>query len=113
MTTVECCPTCNRPLPRALAGYAVDMSRNQLLINGGFAADLTSTEAEILAALIDAKSEVLSRLQLIDALYGQSPSFADERTIDSFIKRLRKKLASTSLKIVTVYGRGYFAEVTA
>ncbi|HWG06017.1 MAG TPA: winged helix-turn-helix domain-containing protein [Beijerinckiaceae bacterium] len=110
----SCCPTCNRPLLRALGGYSVDLSYNRLLYNGApLGEPLTRAEADLLAALIAAKGNVLARDQLIGALYGQALRFCDERTIDTHIKRLRKKLHGISLKVETVYGRGYFVEVSS
>ena len=50
-----------------------------------------------------------SRDQLIDAAYGEN-IYVDDRTIDSHIKRLRKKLRQSDSEfseIETLYGVGY------
>ena len=71
--------------------------------------ELTVTEFLILKALAVHPGHVKSRDQLIDAAYGEH-IYVDDRTIDSHIKRLRKKfkLADTGFaQIETLYGIGY------
>lgn len=71
--------------------------------------DLTVTEFLILKALAQRPGHVKSRDQLLDAAYGES-AFVDDRTIDSHIKRLRKKFKATDddfSEIETLYGVGY------
>ena len=53
--------------------------------------DLTVTEFLILKVLAQHPGHVKSREQLMDAAYGES-IYVDDRTIDSHIKRLRKKV---------------------
>ena len=70
---------------------------------------LTVTEFMILEALAQRPGVVKSRSQLMDAAY-QDDIYVDDRTIDSHIKRLRKKLrvADTAFdSIDTLYGAGY------
>ena len=70
---------------------------------------LTVTEFLILEALAQRPGVVKSRSQLMDAAY-QDDIYVDDRTIDSHIKRLRKKLrvADTAFdSIDTLYGAGY------
>ena len=70
---------------------------------------LTVTEFLILQALAARPGMVKNRDQLMDAAYGES-IFLDDRTIDSHIKRLRKKFraADTAFsRIETLYGVGY------
>tara|TARA_B110000438_G_scaffold77692_1_gene77880 strand:+ start:461 stop:1216 length:756 start_codon:yes stop_codon:yes gene_type:complete len=71
--------------------------------------DLTVTEFLILKALAQHPGHVKSRDQLMDAAYGES-IYVDDRTIDSHIKRLRKKFRATDQEfseIETLYGIGY------
>ncbi|MDB5716832.1 MAG: two component transcriptional regulator [Sphingomonas bacterium] len=74
---------------------------------------LTVTEFLILEALAQRPGFVKSRDQLMDAAY-QDDVYVDDRTIDSHIKRLRRKFrqADSEFKgIETLYGVGYrFAE---
>lgn len=70
---------------------------------------LTVTEFMILEALAQRPGFVKSRDQLMDAAY-QDDVYVDDRTIDSHIKRLRKKfrVVDSSFKAIeTLYGVGY------
>jgi two-component system response regulator ChvI len=70
---------------------------------------LTVTEFLILQALAQRPGHVKSRDQLMDAAYGDS-IYVDDRTIDSHIKRLRKKFKDVDpefAQIETLYGIGY------
>ena len=70
---------------------------------------LTVTEFLILEALARRPGYVKSRDQLMDAAYDDQV-YVDDRTIDSHIKRLRKKFRRTDKSfdgIETLYGVGY------
>jgi two-component system response regulator ChvI len=70
---------------------------------------LTVTEFLILEALAQRPGHVKSRDQLMDAAYGEN-IYVDDRTIDSHIKRLRKKFRDADDDfghIETLYGIGY------
>ncbi len=71
--------------------------------------DLTVTEFLLVKALAQRPGHVKSRDQLMDAAYGENV-YVDDRTIDSHIKRLRKKfkaIDSDFSQIETLYGVGY------
>ena len=75
----------------------------------GATIDLTVTEFLIVQALAARPGHVKSRDQLLDAAYGES-IYVDDRTIDSHIKRLRKKFKASDdefSEIETLYGIGY------
>ncbi|MBI0066327.1 MULTISPECIES: response regulator [Commensalibacter] len=70
---------------------------------------LTVTEFLLTKALATRPGLVKSRDQLIDAAYGEN-IYVDDRTIDSHIKRIRKKFRQIDPefnKIETLYGIGY------
>lgn len=70
---------------------------------------LTVTEFLILKALALRPGHVKNRDQLMDAAYGEH-IYVDDRTIDSHIKRLRKKFKQVDrnfAQIETLYGVGY------
>jgi len=70
---------------------------------------LTVTEFLILKSLAARPGHVKNRDQLMDAAYGES-IYVDDRTIDSHIKRLRKKFKQADdgfAQIETLYGVGY------
>jgi two-component system response regulator ChvI len=71
--------------------------------------DLTVTEFLIVKALAARPGHVKNRDQLMDAAYGEH-IYVDDRTIDSHIKRLRKKFKAVDTdfgQIETLYGIGY------
>tara|TARA_B100001559_G_C16260275_1_gene511155 strand:- start:12 stop:707 length:696 start_codon:yes stop_codon:yes gene_type:complete len=70
---------------------------------------LTVTEFLIVKALAQRPGHVKSRDQLMDTAYGDN-IYVDDRTIDSHIKRLRKKFKKVDnsfSQIETLYGIGY------
>lgn len=76
---------------------------------GGEAVTLTVTEFMILETLAQRPGVVKSRNQLMDAAY-QDDIYVDDRTIDSHIKRVRRKFRQVDDKfdaIETLYGAGY------
>ncbi len=86
----------------------LDPSRHMCTWQGGPVA-LTVTEFLILKALATRPGHVKSRDQLMDAAYGEH-IYVDDRTIDSHIKRLRKKFKVVEdgfNQIETLYGVGY------
>jgi two-component system response regulator ChvI len=75
----------------------------------GQSVNLTVTEFLILKALAQRPGHVKNRDQLMDAAYGEH-IYVDDRTIDSHIKRLRKKFKEADddfAQIETLYGVGY------
>jgi two-component system, OmpR family, response regulator ChvI len=71
--------------------------------------DLTVTEFLLLKSLALRPGHVKSRDQLMDSAYGEH-IYVDDRTIDSHVKRLRKKFKSADadfVQIETLYGVGY------
>jgi DNA-binding response OmpR family regulator len=69
---------------------------------------LTTHEFRLLFTLAEAKSRVLNRDQLIEALYGRAHDPLD-RSVDVLIAKIRKKLKASGLEnvIVTIRGAGY------
>lgn len=93
------------------------MTRGELILDSarhqctwkGKSVDLTVTEFLLVKALAQRIGHVKSRDQLMDAAYGES-IYVDDRTIDSHIKRLRKKFRAVDPnfeQIETLYGVGY------
>lgn len=75
----------------------------------GHQVQLTVTEFLLLRSLVKNPGHVKSRDQLMDSAYGDN-IYVDDRTIDSHIKRIRKKLKFVDNQftgIETMYGLGY------
>lgn len=75
----------------------------------GTAVELTVTEFLLLKSLASRPGHVKNRDQLMDSAYGEN-IYVDDRTIDSHVKRLRKKFRAIDgefNQIETLYGVGY------
>ncbi len=86
----------------------IDLAAHQVLVNGQ-PLRLTPTEFALLRALAEHPGHVLTRLELIEKGLGYSYEGL-ERTVDSHIKNLRRKLdeAGAAADIIeTVFGVGY------
>jgi two-component system response regulator ChvI len=86
----------------------MDPARHRVTWNGQ-PVSLTVTEFLILEALATRPGVIKSRNQLMDAAYSDDV-FVDDRTIDSHIKRLRRKFRVVDpdfAAIATLYGAGY------
>ncbi len=109
------------PGTAALAGpvlrhgdLTIDPSRHEVR-RGDEAIDLTRVEFRLLSAILGADGRVLSRDQLLDAVYGQDAADVLDRTIDVHIRRLRDKLdddPDAPRYVQTVRGVGYRAART-
>lgn len=95
------------PLRRfALDDVVVDLDAHTATVLGA-PISLTSAEFCILAFLIQRSGRVISREQLAKAAMS-SDGDRGERTIDSHVARIRRKLGpAAAARIVTVWGIGY------
>lgn len=100
------------PEPLVRGALAMDTARHRVTWKGR-PVTLTVTEFLILEALAQRPGVVKNRNQLMDAAYHDD-IYVDDRTIDSHIKRLRRKFREADPEfnaIDTLYGAGYrFAE---
>jgi len=96
---------------------AAQLDRGRLIMDparhkvrwGGTNVSLTVTEFLILEALAQRPGVVKSRNQLLDIAYNDDV-YVDDRTIDSHIKRIRRKFRAVDPEfdsIETLYGVGY------
>ena len=93
----------------------IDPSRHEVRRDDGTIIDLTRVEFRLLTTILGADGRVLSRDQLLDAVYGHEASDVMDRTIDVHIRRLRDKLdddPEAPRYIQTVRGIGYRAART-
>jgi two-component system, OmpR family, alkaline phosphatase synthesis response regulator PhoP len=95
----------------ALGDLVLDPGRHRVTVGGEDVA-ASSVELRLLAALLDADGRVLSRVQLLDAVYGEAEGDVTDRAIDQYVKRLREKLGdgpAAPRYVETVRGTGYRA----
>jgi DNA-binding response OmpR family regulator len=86
----------------------LDVGGHQATLDGR-ALDLTPTEFDLLAVLLQNPGRAFTRLELLDRVQGDAYE-GYERTIDAHIKNLRAKLGDDSRHpryIQTVFGVGY------
>lgn len=79
---------------------------SRVVLLNGVEIDLTPTEYELLLLLVSHPGRAFSREYLLQRLWGYNYDGYD-RTVDTHMTRLRKKLGSQAEKIVTVWGVGY------
>ena len=86
----------------------IDLEKRQVRRNDA-EIQLTALEFDLLRVMAETPGRVYSRMQLLDKLQGEAYE-AYERTIDSHIKNLRKKIEPDPEHpryVLTVYGVGY------
>ena len=88
-------------------GLVVDLLGRTVSVDGE-RVTLTPKEIDLLRLLVDHKGLVLTRSQILDDLWGNDAPIID-RTVDVYIRNLRKKLRLNC--IITVKGIGYKYEV--
>jgi DNA-binding response OmpR family regulator len=92
--------------PLTVGNVSIDRDRHEVCIDGTPLA-VTATELRLLSALAHHRGRVLSRMQLIESVYG-SDHHITERTIDTHVRNLRAKLVAAGAPVVeTVHGVGY------
>lgn len=94
--------------PGSSAPLSLDAATRRARANGS-ALELTRVEFDVLACLLEQPGRVYSRIELIRRVWGDGFAITD-RTIDSHVKALRKKVAEAGAEpalIETVRGVGY------
>ena len=98
-------------VPKAVlkvADLTIDLDKRDVR-RSGESIELTPMEFDLLASLAQNPGRVFSRMQLLDKVQGVAYE-GYERTIDSHIKNLRKKIEPDSSQpryVITVHGVGY------
>lgn len=85
----------------------MDLERHKVTA-GGKDIELSPTEFRLLRLLMERKGRVLSRDQILDAVW-KGDTFVEQRTVDVHIRRLRAELekAGAGRYITTIRGVGY------
>jgi two-component system phosphate regulon response regulator PhoB len=88
-----------------IGGIELDVSGHQLRVRAK-EVPLTATEFRLLRLLIERAGRVQTRGQLLSDVWGYAEDI-DSRTVDTHIRRLRRKLGPEADRIETVIGVGY------
>src|SRR3954471_19564482 len=88
-----------------IGAITLDPSRHRVDV-GGRSVRLTSVEFKLLSMLMRRQGRVQERDRLLNEVWGYE-SVIDTRTVDTHVRRLRKKLGKAANAIETVRGFGY------
>lgn len=88
----------------ALGDYDVHWSRQEAR-HGEATIPLTTKEIGMLRLFVENKGRVLSRDAILEKVWAET--YITDRTIDSHVKELRKKIPPLATLLKTVYGSGY------
>jgi two-component system, OmpR family, response regulator len=81
----------------------VDFDAREVSVDGR-PAEMTRTEFDVLAYLVQRPGRAVSRDQLAEDVL---PGIDDARTVDAHVAKVRRKLGAAAARIVTVWGIGY------
>jgi two-component system phosphate regulon response regulator PhoB len=81
-----------------VAGHRLQVGRREV--------ELTATEFRLLKLLMERTGRVQTRSQLLSDVWGYADDI-DSRTVDTHVRRLRRKLGAEADRIETVIGVGY------
>jgi len=88
-----------------LGGIELDVAGHRLRVQGK-EKPLTATEFRLLKVLMERTGRVQSRSRLLSDVWGYAEDI-DSRTVDTHIRRLRRKLGPEASRVETVIGVGY------
>ncbi len=91
--------------PLIAGAIRLDPVRHEVTVNGK-PIRLTSVEFKLLGMLMRRRGRVQARDRLLNEVWGYE-SLIDTRTVDTHVRRLRKKLGKAADGIETVRGFGY------
>ena len=92
-----------------VGGIRLDKAAHMVEIDGK-SVDLSYKEFELLAYFLENKGIALSREKILNNVWNYD-YFGDARTIDTHVKKLRRKLGEKGELIKTIWGMGYKLEV--
>jgi len=91
--------------PSHIGDLVIDPARREILVNNHLI-NLRAQEFDLLLVLVEHKSMVLTREQLLEKAWGYE-YYGQSRTVDVHVGHLRKKLVGSMVNIETVTGIGY------
>ena len=86
-------------------GLTIDLDKHQVLTESG-PIDLTATEFKLITLFARSPGRVFTRDILMEVIWGQE-YYGVDRTVDTHVSRLRRKLGEFGEHIETVHGVGY------
>src|SRR6266704_6778229 len=89
----------------AVGPIVIDPARHEVFVDGK-RVNLTSLEFKLLRTLMQRRGRVQARDRLLNDVWGYE-SVIDTRTVDTHVRRLRKKLGKAADAIESVRGFGY------
>ena len=92
-----------------VGGIIIDKAAHIVKIDGQ-EIDLSFKEFELLTYFVDNKGLALSREKILNNVWNYD-YFGEARTIDTHVKKLRKKLGDKGDYIKTIWGMGYKFEI--
>ena len=92
-----------------VGGIIIDKAAHIVKIDGQ-EIDLSFKEFELLTYFVDNKGLALSREKILNNVWNYD-YYGDARTIDTHVKKLRKKLGDKGDYIKTIWGMGYKFEI--
>jgi two-component system phosphate regulon response regulator PhoB len=95
----------HKPVRSTIGPLSIDRAAHRVLVRG-HDIRLTALELRLLCALYDGGSRVQSREALLHEVWGDERGITT-RTVDTHVKRLRKKLGDAAPFIRSVRGVGY------
>jgi two-component system, OmpR family, response regulator RegX3 len=94
-----------------IGAYEINQDLRQIKVHGKDI-DLTQKEFELASYIFQNHGKLLSRVRLLDKLWGLNAD-VDTRTVDTHVSRIRRKLSispENGWQILPVYGYGYRVE---
>jgi len=94
-----------------LGTYEIDQENREIRVSGK-PVELTQKEYELSCYLFSNPGRLLSRVHLLEAVWGLRAEI-DTRTVDTHVSRIRRKLKiypESGWEIISVYGYGYRLE---
>jgi len=86
-------------------GIVLDTAAHRCEVHG-VETPLTATEFRLLRILLERRGRVQSRARLLADVWGYAED-VDSRTVDTHVRRLRRKLGAAADQLETVIGVGY------
>lgn len=86
-------------------GITIDLDKHQVLTEDE-SVELTATEFKLITLFARSPGRVFTRAFLMDVIWGQE-YYGIDRTVDTHVSRLRRKLGNLGRQIETVHGVGY------